>query len=62
MMYNQELVKLPIPKIVSKGSLIAVWCTNSPQNLDYLKNNIFPAWGVRYIAKWFWVKVIFNFA
>ncbi|KAJ9578805.1 hypothetical protein L9F63_004955, partial [Diploptera punctata] len=57
MLYNEELTCIPIPALTLPGSLIAVWCTNSPSHFSSLCDVIFPAWDVEYIAKWFWVKV-----
>ncbi|XP_067003193.2 N(6)-adenine-specific methyltransferase METTL4 isoform X2 [Anabrus simplex] len=56
MMYNEDLKKIPIESLLVPGSLIAVWCTNSPTHLNTLIDDIFPSWGVEYVAKWFWVK------
>ncbi|XP_012254993.2 N(6)-adenine-specific methyltransferase METTL4 [Athalia rosae] len=57
MMYNEELAKIPIGKLLSPNGIVAVWCTNAPSHLRSISNEIFPAWGVTYKAKWFWVKI-----
>lgn len=57
MMYNHELQDLPIKDLLNESGLIVVWCTNSLQNLNALKSDIFPAWNVNFIGRWFWLKV-----
>ncbi|KAI4478900.1 PREDICTED: methyltransferase-like protein 4 [Polistes canadensis] len=57
MMYNEELVKIPIGKLLCSNGIVAIWCTNAPSHLNSIFNEIFPSWGVTYKAKWYWVKV-----
>lgn len=57
MMYNDNLKNLPISQLMSDNALVAVWCTNSKQNINAVLNNVFPSWKVKYTATWFWVKV-----
>lgn len=57
MMYNEEVAKLQIGKLISKKGIVAVWCTNSASNLRCILDEMFPSWGVKFIAKWYWVKV-----
>ncbi|XP_033228547.1 N(6)-adenine-specific DNA methyltransferase METTL4 isoform X2 [Belonocnema kinseyi] len=57
MMYNEELAKLPIGKLLSTKGLVAIWCTNSPSSLHCILEEMFPVWGVKFQAKWYWVKV-----
>ncbi|CAL7942934.1 unnamed protein product [Xylocopa violacea] len=70
MMYNEELAKIPIGKLLCSNGLVAIWCTNAPSHLHSIFTNIFPSWGITYRAKWYWVKITqagnticnFNFA
>ncbi|OAD60498.1 Methyltransferase-like protein 4 [Eufriesea mexicana] len=57
MMYNEELAKIPIGKLLCSSGLVAIWCTNAPSHLHSIFNNIFPSWGITYRAKWYWVKI-----
>lgn len=57
MMYNEDFKKLPLENHLTSEGLIVVWCTNSPQHLTELIEEIFPKWGVKYVGKWYWVKV-----
>ncbi|XP_077274480.1 methyltransferase like 4 [Temnothorax americanus] len=57
MMYNEELVKIPIRKLLHSNGIVAVWCTNSSNHLNSIFNEIFPSWGITYRAKWYWLKV-----
>lgn len=57
MMYNEELAKIPVGKLLCSNGLVAIWCTNAPSHLHSIFNDIFPSWGVTYRAKWYWIKV-----
>ncbi|KAL0113067.1 hypothetical protein PUN28_012355 [Cardiocondyla obscurior] len=57
MMYNDELIKIPIRKLLQLNGIVAVWCTNSSNHLNSIVNEIFPSWGITYRAKWYWIKV-----
>ncbi|XP_076251443.1 methyltransferase like 4 isoform X2 [Rhynchophorus ferrugineus] len=57
MMYNTDLKSIPIEKMLTETGIVVVWCTNSSQHLHDLTQNIFPKWGVKFVAKWYWVKI-----
>ncbi|XP_052123468.1 N(6)-adenine-specific methyltransferase METTL4 isoform X2 [Frankliniella occidentalis] len=57
MMYNNCLTEIPLDKLLAHGGIIAVWCTNSKQNLEELKEKLLPFWGVKQVAQWTWMKV-----
>ncbi|KAK3908686.1 N(6)-adenine-specific methyltransferase METTL4 [Frankliniella fusca] len=57
MMYNECLTEIPIDKLLAPGGVIAVWCTNSKQNLEELKHKLLPFWGTKQVAQWVWMKV-----
>jgi hypothetical protein len=57
MMYSVDLANIPVAILIAPGSLVAVWCTNSDSHLTSLCTEIFPAWDVEYVGKWFWLKV-----
>jgi N6-adenosine-specific RNA methylase IME4 len=42
---------------VRAGALVCVWCTNRKANSDWIVEKLFPHWGLRHIATWFWLKV-----
>ncbi|KAL1501411.1 hypothetical protein ABEB36_006735 [Hypothenemus hampei] len=60
MMYDCDLKQLALEDLLTDDGIIVVWCTNSPQHLNYLINEIFVKWKVRLVAKWFWIKVTIN--
>jgi N6-adenosine-specific RNA methylase IME4 len=35
--------------------------TNNPKFQDYVKNTLFPHWGVAYLTTWYWLKVTTQF-
>lgn len=57
MMYNEDIASIPVKYLLSPNCLVAVWCTNSPSNIEAVKKVIFPQWGVTYITTWYWIKV-----
>lgn len=57
MMYNEDLKKIPLKQYLLESGLVVVWCTNSNQNLTALYNEIFREWGVKTIARWYWLKI-----
>lgn len=57
MMYNDDLKELPIEHLISETAVVIVWCTNSTSHLSYLTDVIFEKWKVKYMKKWYWMKV-----
>lgn len=60
MMYNHCLGELPLNKLLAPGGIVAVWCTNSSNHLEELRDKLFPAWGTEQIAQWIWLKAIYE--
>ncbi|XP_063991828.1 N(6)-adenine-specific methyltransferase METTL4 isoform X2 [Diachasmimorpha longicaudata] len=57
MMYNDELLKIPIEKLLTSNGVIAVWCSNAQSHYCDIIEKIFPSWGIKPISTWYWVKV-----
>jgi N6-adenosine-specific RNA methylase IME4 len=57
MMYNEDILKIPIQSLLNSTGIVAVWCTNSSSQLKYIVEEIFPSWNIIYKAKWYWLKV-----
>ncbi|XP_063241373.1 N(6)-adenine-specific methyltransferase METTL4 [Bacillus rossius redtenbacheri] len=57
MMYDEDVARLPLASLAAPGTLVALWCTNSDSHLSAIRDALFPAWGVTYIGKWYWLKV-----
>lgn len=57
MMYNDDLKRLPIGKLLKNDGLVVVWCTNSRQHCEMLQKEIFSEWNLKLIATWYWLKV-----
>lgn len=57
MMYNEELAKIPVGKLLRSNGIVAVWCTNASSHLNSIFHEMFPSWGITYRAKWYWIKV-----
>ncbi|XP_059480374.1 N(6)-adenine-specific methyltransferase METTL4 isoform X2 [Neocloeon triangulifer] len=57
MMYNKDLSKIPVGNYLTAEGLVAIWCTNSPNNIKELIEMVLPEWGFQSVATWFWAKV-----
>ncbi|GLU04396.1 hypothetical protein SLE2022_215460 [Rubroshorea leprosula] len=55
---NQYFLSLPIKKLIhTDGALVALWVTNREKLRKFVEEELFPAWGVRYLATFYWLKV-----
>ncbi|KAM6977636.1 N(6)-adenine-specific methyltransferase METTL4 [Aplochiton taeniatus] len=54
---SSQLKRLPVPLMASPGCLVVTWVTNRPTHLRYVREELYPHWGVEVLAEWFWVKV-----
>ncbi|XP_077411242.1 N(6)-adenine-specific methyltransferase METTL4 [Vanacampus margaritifer] len=54
---SSQLKKLPVPCLASPDSLVVTWVTNRPSHLRFVRDELYPHWGVEAVAQWFWVKV-----
>lgn len=59
---HKKLYKIPVPELINKdsSSLVVVWVTNRRSFRRYIKNVLFPKWGIKYITTWYWLKVTKN--
>ncbi|CAB1349522.1 unnamed protein product [Coregonus sp. 'balchen'] len=51
------LKRLPVPLLTSTGCVVVTWVTNRPSHLRFVRDELYPHWGVEVLAEWFWVKV-----
>ncbi|XP_070842327.1 N(6)-adenine-specific methyltransferase METTL4 [Chaetodon trifascialis] len=54
---STQLKRLPIPLLASPNCLVVTWVTNRPSHLRFVRDELYPHWGVEVVAEWFWVKV-----
>nr|QNQ79773.1 mettl4 [Siniperca chuatsi] len=54
---STQLKWLPIPLLASLNCLVVTWVTNRPSHLRFVRDELYPHWGVEVVAEWFWVKV-----
>lgn len=55
---NKHFLSLPIKQLThTSGALVALWVTNREKLRKFVENELFPAWGVRYAATLYWLKV-----
>ncbi|XP_026678802.1 uncharacterized protein LOC103508390, partial [Diaphorina citri] len=52
-----QLTEIPMDAILNPGGLVGVWCTNNRTHMEVVTEVIFPAWGLTYVATWYWMKV-----
>ncbi|XP_061343258.1 peroxisomal membrane protein 11A isoform X2 [Gastrolobium bilobum] len=58
---NRYFLSLPIKQLThTEGALVALWVTNREKLLSFVERELFPAWGVSYAAKFYWLKVKAN--
>ncbi|KAI9339563.1 MT-A70-domain-containing protein, partial [Zopfochytrium polystomum] len=55
-----SLFTLPVPSLLSQTAVVAVWITNRPRVARFVRNKLFPAWGLEPVATWVWLKVTRN--
>uniref|UniRef100_A0A2N9H4F4 Methyltransferase-like protein 2 n=1 Tax=Fagus sylvatica TaxID=28930 RepID=A0A2N9H4F4_FAGSY len=55
---NNYFLSLPIKQLThTDGALVALWVTNREKLRGFVEKELFPAWGVRYVASSYWLKV-----
>ncbi|XP_072234935.1 N(6)-adenine-specific methyltransferase METTL4 [Leuresthes tenuis] len=54
---SSQLKRLPVPLLASPNCLVVTWVTNRPSHLRFVRDELYPHWGVQVVAEWFWVKV-----
>ncbi|KAI5656019.1 hypothetical protein M9H77_24812 [Catharanthus roseus] len=55
---NRYFLSLSIKQLThSLGSLVALWVTNREKLRRFVENDLFPSWGVKYAATFYWLKV-----
>ncbi|XP_037311852.2 N(6)-adenine-specific methyltransferase METTL4 [Pungitius pungitius] len=54
---SSQLKRLPIPTLASPNCLVVTWVTNRPSHLRFVRDELYPHWGLEVVAEWFWVKV-----
>lgn len=59
MIDETALLQAPIPKLAQPGCLVALWVTNNDRLKDFAACELFPAWGIKHIGTWIWLKVSF---
>lgn len=59
---NSDIVKIPIENLSNDGCIFVVWVTNKQAHIDFVKEELFPLWKVKFRAIWHWLKVniLFN--
>lgn len=58
MMFNDDLKSIPIETLIKDDGIVVMWCTNSVSHFNCVKEEIFDKWGVKYLGKWYWIKVL----
>nr|XP_016449201.1 PREDICTED: methyltransferase-like protein 2 isoform X2 [Nicotiana tabacum] len=58
---NRYYLSLPVKQLChTSGSLVALWVTNREKLRGFVENDLFPKWGVKYAANFYWLKVKAN--
>ena len=54
---ERDLLQLSLPLLCNNGCLVVVWVTNKVRFADFVRDELFPSWGVEFISEWHWMKV-----
>ncbi|KAF5895761.1 methyltransferase-like protein 4, partial [Clarias magur] len=54
---SSQLQQLPVPVLSAVGCVVVTWVTNRPRHLRFVREELYPHWGVTLLAEWLWVKV-----
>ncbi|KAI8850591.1 MT-A70-domain-containing protein [Chytridium lagenaria] len=52
-----ELLKIPIQNVCHDHALVAEWVTKNLKYLRFVKEKLFPAWGLKPVGTWLWLKI-----
>lgn len=56
---NRFFLSLPVKQLShTEGALVALWVTNREKLRAFVENELFPKWGVKYMATMYWLKVL----
>ncbi|XP_020548319.1 methyltransferase-like protein 2 isoform X4 [Sesamum indicum] len=54
---NRYFLSLPIKQLThTAGALVALWVTNREKLRNFVENELFPKWGVKYATTFYWLK------
>ena len=54
---GEDLLVLPVGRMLAPSGLVAVWVTNKRKFVNMVTETLFPSWGVQPVAEWLWLKV-----
>ncbi|XP_044471038.1 methyltransferase-like protein 2 isoform X2 [Mangifera indica] len=55
---NRYFLSLPVRQLThTEGALVALWITNREKLYNFVQRELFPTWGVSYVATFYWLKV-----
>eukprot|EP00933_Yihiella_yeosuensis_P052302 TRINITY_DN5032_c1_g1_i1.p1 TRINITY_DN5032_c1_g1~~TRINITY_DN5032_c1_g1_i1.p1 ORF type:complete len:364 (+),score=75.33 TRINITY_DN5032_c1_g1_i1:48-1139(+) len=52
-----QLLQIPLLEVLAENAVVAVWVTNDPKKQTFVKEQLFPAWGLQPATEWTWLKV-----
>ncbi|TPX61111.1 hypothetical protein PhCBS80983_g01380 [Powellomyces hirtus] len=52
-----DLFRVPLKNLLASGGYVAVWVTNKLKFHKFVREKLFPAWGVQWVGEWYWIKV-----
>ena len=56
---HRYFLSLPIMRLAhADGALVDLWVTNKEKLRIFVEKELFPKWGVKYMATHYWLKVI----
>ncbi|KAI8903438.1 MT-A70-domain-containing protein [Powellomyces hirtus] len=52
-----DLFQIPLKNLLASGGYVAVWVTNKLKFHKFVREKLFPSWGVQWVSEWYWIKV-----
>lgn len=54
---NEDILCLPIRKLLAPEGLVAIWVTNKRKLVQWVMDILLPHWELVGVAEWTWLKV-----
>ncbi|XP_052190704.1 methyltransferase-like protein 2 isoform X2 [Diospyros lotus] len=56
---NRFFLSLPIKELAhAEGAVLALWVTNREKLRTFIEKELFPSWGVKFMATFYWLKAV----
>lgn len=56
-LFNIDLPAILLKQALEKPCLIVTWVTNNPKHRRFVRDRLYPDWGISNVVEWKWVKI-----